>query len=187
MLACAVTQVLTTFAFSCSKNADIPSPLGYNPSALVNQSEVVRDQRLVIKKSWDLALGPLKNVSSSPLERPVLNLWIPSDSHESIHHVHVRKLDFHFSHHDGRHDADPAYQGHLHHPGDFQNGGGGPGNWPAHRLLPGQPSKRGFGPLQVPQHGAPTHPRLRLVGICPASDTARILRRRNFVCLVLHI
>lgn len=41
------------------------SPLGYNPAALVNQTDAAgRDQRLVIKKSWDLALGPLKNVSS---------------------------------------------------------------------------------------------------------------------------
>lgn len=40
----------------------MPSPPGYNPTALVNQTEVVRDQRLVIKKSWDLALGPLKQV-----------------------------------------------------------------------------------------------------------------------------
>lgn len=57
----------------------MPSPLGYNPSALVNHNEVVRDQRLVIKKSWDLALGPLKNVSTLfdlgiSLRRP--NLWI---------------------------------------------------------------------------------------------------------------
>jgi len=42
----------------------MPSPPGYNPTALVNQTEVVRDQRLVIKKSWDLALGPLKQVNN---------------------------------------------------------------------------------------------------------------------------
>ncbi|XP_039487209.1 ER membrane protein complex subunit 4 [Drosophila santomea] len=62
--------------FNVSKNADIPSPLGYNPSALVNQSEVVRDQRLVIKKSWDLALGPLKNIP--------MNLFIMYMSGNSI-------------------------------------------------------------------------------------------------------
>ncbi|BFF98765.1 ER membrane protein complex subunit 4 [Drosophila madeirensis] len=62
--------------FNGSKNAEIPSPLGYNPSALVNQTEVVRDQRLVIKKSWDLALGPLKNIP--------MNLFIMYMSGNSI-------------------------------------------------------------------------------------------------------
>ncbi|KAH8270202.1 hypothetical protein KR018_005511 [Drosophila ironensis] len=63
--------------FNISKNTDIPSPLGYNPNALVNQSDAAsRDQRLVIKKSWDLALGPLKNIP--------MNLFIMYMSGNSI-------------------------------------------------------------------------------------------------------
>ncbi|XP_030385239.1 ER membrane protein complex subunit 4 [Scaptodrosophila lebanonensis] len=62
--------------FNVSKNADIPSPAGYNPTALVNQTEIVRDQRLVIKKSWDLALGPLKQIP--------MNLFIMYMSGNSI-------------------------------------------------------------------------------------------------------
>ncbi|KAH8416925.1 hypothetical protein KR222_004413 [Zaprionus bogoriensis] len=62
--------------FNVSKNADMPSPPGYNPMALVNQTEVVRDQRLVIKKSWDLALGPLKQIP--------MNLFIMYMSGNSI-------------------------------------------------------------------------------------------------------
>ncbi|ALC44537.1 CG11137 [Drosophila busckii] len=62
--------------FNATKNADMPSPPGYNPMALVNQTEVVRDQRLVIKKSWDLALGPLKQIP--------MNLFIMYMSGNSI-------------------------------------------------------------------------------------------------------
>lgn len=47
------------------KNADLASPPGYNPS--VNQvytesSKENDSNHLIIKKSWDLALGPLKQV-----------------------------------------------------------------------------------------------------------------------------
>ncbi|KAH8273019.1 ER membrane protein complex subunit 4 [Drosophila bipectinata] len=63
--------------FNISKNGDMPSPLGYNPAALVNQTDAAgRDQRLVIKKSWDLALGPLKNIP--------MNLFIMYMSGNSI-------------------------------------------------------------------------------------------------------
>ncbi|KAH8335005.1 hypothetical protein KR067_003469 [Drosophila pandora] len=63
--------------FFKSKNGDMPSPLGYNPAALVNQTDAAgRDQRLVIKKSWDLALGPLKNIP--------MNLFIMYMSGNSI-------------------------------------------------------------------------------------------------------
>ncbi|XP_073836880.1 ER membrane protein complex subunit 4 [Musca autumnalis] len=48
--------------FNNNKSNDLPAPIGFNPSAMVNQTEVVRDQRLVMKKSWDLALGPLKQI-----------------------------------------------------------------------------------------------------------------------------
>ncbi|EDV41397.1 uncharacterized protein Dana_GF23442 [Drosophila ananassae] len=63
--------------FNTSKNGDMTSPLGYNPAALVNQTDAAgRDQRLVIKKSWDLALGPLKNIP--------MNLFIMYMSGNSI-------------------------------------------------------------------------------------------------------
>lgn len=69
----------------------MPSPPGYNPTALVNQTEVVRDQRLVIKKSWDLALGPLKQVSGVLISaRSAVTLETLTDTNESIHNVHVR-------------------------------------------------------------------------------------------------
>ncbi|XP_013111224.1 ER membrane protein complex subunit 4 [Stomoxys calcitrans] len=49
--------------FNTNKSNDLPAPPGYNPSsAMVNQTEVVRDQHLVMKKSWELALGPLKQI-----------------------------------------------------------------------------------------------------------------------------
>ncbi|XP_037941602.1 ER membrane protein complex subunit 4 [Teleopsis dalmanni] len=62
--------------FNTNKSDDLPSPPGYNPSTLVNQTEIVRDQRLVIKKSWDLALAPLKQIP--------MNLFIMYMSGNSI-------------------------------------------------------------------------------------------------------
>ncbi|XP_018793216.1 PREDICTED: ER membrane protein complex subunit 4 [Bactrocera latifrons] len=62
--------------FNNIKNGDLSSPPGYNPTVLVNHTEVVRDQRLVIKKSWDLALGPLKQIP--------MNLFIMYMSGSSI-------------------------------------------------------------------------------------------------------
>jgi len=53
---------------SPGKSKDAPqlaSPPGYNPSVGLSHSEVARDEdqnRLIIKKSWDIALGPIKQV-----------------------------------------------------------------------------------------------------------------------------
>ncbi|XP_015108661.1 ER membrane protein complex subunit 4 [Diachasma alloeum] len=48
------------------KNAELPNPPGYTPAASLSQSiEHLRENdsnHLIIKKSWDLALGPLKQV-----------------------------------------------------------------------------------------------------------------------------
>lgn len=48
------------------KNTDIPAPPGYTPTvALFHSVEYLREtdsNHLIIKKSWDLALGPLKQV-----------------------------------------------------------------------------------------------------------------------------
>lgn len=57
-------QHLIQFYFR-SKNNDISSPPGYNLSAGQIHSEVAKDNdssHLIIKKSWDIALGPIKNV-----------------------------------------------------------------------------------------------------------------------------
>ncbi|XP_063236870.1 ER membrane protein complex subunit 4 [Bacillus rossius redtenbacheri] len=47
------------------RSYDLASPPGYNPSAGQNYTEVARESdpnQLIIKKSWELALGPLKQV-----------------------------------------------------------------------------------------------------------------------------
>jgi hypothetical protein len=49
-----------------NKNSDFASPPGFNLSAGQSHSEVARDtdqSQLIIKKSWDCALGPVKGVS----------------------------------------------------------------------------------------------------------------------------
>lgn len=47
------------------RGPEIPSPPGYNPSAGQNYTETSKESdpnHLIIKKSWDLALGPMKQV-----------------------------------------------------------------------------------------------------------------------------
>ncbi|XP_021927263.1 ER membrane protein complex subunit 4 [Zootermopsis nevadensis] len=47
------------------RSSDLASPPGYNPSAGQVYTEVARESdpsHLIIKKSWELALGPLKQV-----------------------------------------------------------------------------------------------------------------------------
>jgi len=43
---------------------DIPAPPGYSPASPQSNSDVVKDgdNKLIVKKSWDVALGPLKQV-----------------------------------------------------------------------------------------------------------------------------
>uniref|UniRef100_A0A1A9WS79 ER membrane protein complex subunit 4 n=1 Tax=Glossina brevipalpis TaxID=37001 RepID=A0A1A9WS79_9MUSC len=48
--------------FNNNKSSDLPAPPAYNPTVLISQTEVVKDQRLIFKRSWDLALGPLKQI-----------------------------------------------------------------------------------------------------------------------------
>lgn len=48
-----------------SKGNEFASPPGYNPAAGQNHSEVAKEgdqSHLIIKKSWELALGPIKQV-----------------------------------------------------------------------------------------------------------------------------
>jgi len=61
------------------KNAELPSPPGYNPAVSQTHTETSRENdsnHLIIKKSWDLALGPLKQVP--------MNLFIMYMSGNSI-------------------------------------------------------------------------------------------------------
>lgn len=47
------------------KSVEIPSPPGYTPTGVFHNVEYMREtdsNHLIIKKSWDLALGPLKQV-----------------------------------------------------------------------------------------------------------------------------
>ncbi|RZF35925.1 hypothetical protein LSTR_LSTR008495 [Laodelphax striatellus] len=49
------------------RSVDVPSPPGYNPALGQVYTETSKESdpnHLIIKKSWDLALGPLKQVSS---------------------------------------------------------------------------------------------------------------------------
>ncbi|GAB6030405.1 hypothetical protein CHUAL_007283 [Chamberlinius hualienensis] len=44
---------------------DLPSPPGYNPASSVANVETAKEsdaQNLIVKKSWEMALGPLKQV-----------------------------------------------------------------------------------------------------------------------------
>jgi ER membrane protein complex subunit 4 len=55
--------------FFRAKNSDISSPPGYNISIGQSQSEITKEndqnQTLIIKKSWEIALGPIKQVSKN--------------------------------------------------------------------------------------------------------------------------
>lgn len=53
------------FRSKSDRNVDLPSPPGYNPGIGGNQIDHAREtdsMHLIVKKSWDLALGPLKQV-----------------------------------------------------------------------------------------------------------------------------
>lgn len=61
------TIVLNAFVLrgKTEKNFDIASPPGYNASIVQVSTEISKESdpnHLIIKKSWDLALGPLKQV-----------------------------------------------------------------------------------------------------------------------------
>lgn len=47
-----------------SHNDNLPSPPGYNPNIKHSQAEVnpERDMKLIIQRSWDIAMAPLKQV-----------------------------------------------------------------------------------------------------------------------------
>ena len=85
---------------------ELPPPPGYSStgSALVHaDASREADPNLRIKRCWDLALGPFKQVIND-FPSGYLNVYVSSGSHEPVHHVHVWKFHLHLSHHDGRHD-----------------------------------------------------------------------------------
>ncbi len=80
------------------------------------------DPNLIVKRSWDFALGPIKQVHTQSLSSncklcffgtiklKTLNLKCDcvmcncfTGAHESIPDVHGRQLHINFPHHDGRH------------------------------------------------------------------------------------
>lgn len=53
--------------FRVRNNNDMPAPPGYNPLVGQSHMEVTMDtdqNHLLVKKSWDIALGPIKQVIS---------------------------------------------------------------------------------------------------------------------------
>jgi hypothetical protein len=57
--------IIIHFRSKQDRSSDLASPPGYNPSAGQVYTEVARESdpsHLIIKKSWELALGPLKQV-----------------------------------------------------------------------------------------------------------------------------
>lgn len=63
-----------------SRSNDLPAPPGFNPAVGQNHMEVTMDtdqSHLILKKSWDIALGPIKQVSNSiRLKRKILLISI---------------------------------------------------------------------------------------------------------------
>lgn len=93
------------------------TPPGYNPSIGHNHVEVAKDtdqNHLILKKSWDLALGPIKQVSRSNIAYRNKNNSYHSrtGSHEYFDYVHVRQLYFDLPHYDGGHDVDSTIKSH---------------------------------------------------------------------------
>jgi hypothetical protein len=83
-------------------------------------SEVARDtdqSQLIIKKSWDVALGPVKGVTeiSSCDVAGSFTCHFILDSNESPHHVHGWQLDLNLSHYDGRDEFDKTIESNFHH------------------------------------------------------------------------
>lgn len=57
-----------------SRNNDLPTPPGFNPSVGQSHMEVTMDtdqSHLILKKSWDIALGPIKQVNKKPFDSPI--------------------------------------------------------------------------------------------------------------------
>lgn len=101
------------------------SPPGFNQSAGQIHSEVARDtdqSQLIVKKSWDVALGPVKGVIILP--DPVeynfnFMLLYFADPNESSDHVHGWKLDLNLPYHDGGNVTHQTSKSYFHHNSNF--------------------------------------------------------------------
>lgn len=82
------------------------SPPGYSQLAGQNGTELTKDSessRLIIKKSWDLALGPLKQVLKLINYKCYIQLliFLLLGTNELVHYVYGWKFDFYISNYDG--------------------------------------------------------------------------------------
>ena len=89
--------------YRSNQNVELPPPPGFSStgSALVHaDASREADPNLRIKRCWDLALGPFKQViyCSSSLT------LVSTGPNEPVHYVHVWELHLNLPHHDGRHD-----------------------------------------------------------------------------------
>lgn len=119
---------------------DLPSPPGFNPSVGQSHMEVAMDtdqNHLILKKSWDIALGPIKQVNTMAsraihaiLVEPqsIQNTHIkrcccalPIGTDELINYVHVWQLDFHIPDNDGGHDVGASDKGNHCNTGNIQS------------------------------------------------------------------
>lgn len=92
---------------------------------------------LILKKSWDIALGPIKQVSHPfdpffiTIDRRIditihrkielISLSISTGTNEFVNNVHVRKFDFNISNNDGGHDAGASDKGDHRHTSHIQS------------------------------------------------------------------
>lgn len=84
------------------------SPPGYSQLAGQSGTELSKENesnRLIIKKSWDLALGPLKQVyfTKIVLRKLLVNILYFIGTNEFVYYVYGWKFNFNISDHDGWH------------------------------------------------------------------------------------
>ena len=103
-----IIHVLIVYHDRSNQNVELPPPPGFSStgSALVHaDASREADPNLRIKRCWDLALGPFKQViyCSSSLT------LVSTGPNEPVHYVHVWELHLHLPHYDGRHDDVQVY------------------------------------------------------------------------------
>lgn len=79
-----------------NKSSDLPAPPGYNPSVGQSHNEVAMDtdqSHLILKKSWDIALGPIKQVSGFYSEMMYVSHVLVKSSINSIKELCFSLLD----------------------------------------------------------------------------------------------
>lgn len=116
-----------------SRSNDLPAPPGYNPSVGQSHMEVTMDtdqSHLILKKSWDIALGPIKQVSAEntilcciclKILIIVLHFCHALGTNEPANHVYVRQFDFNIPDNDGGYDVGATNKGNHRHTSDIQS------------------------------------------------------------------